>query len=205
MRAISSSDASLSTSSPRRTPQWPCEVYSQRQTSVRSSSSGKRARSARSACWTIPSSIQAPEPSSSFSSGMPKRMHRLHAEAARAPRTRGRPTVDGVPREPGQALVRQRCGRDEERHDEVVERERRLADEVAQRAGAAQPPQAGDGERAHGRRVRAAGGSADSSSTSTGTGPPPARARTRSARRRTPRSRGRPRAAAARSARPASP
>ena len=42
-------------------------------TAVRSSSSGKRGRSARSACWTMPSSIHAPEPSSSFASGIPNR------------------------------------------------------------------------------------------------------------------------------------
>ena len=53
------------------TPQWPCEVYSHRQTSVIRRSSGWRARRARSASWTMPSSSYAPEPSSSFSSGMP--------------------------------------------------------------------------------------------------------------------------------------
>ena len=39
--------------------------------------------------------------------------------------------VDRVPREGRQTLVRQRLRRDEERQHEVVERERRLADEVA--------------------------------------------------------------------------
>src|SRR5438034_1492882 len=72
VRASSSSVASLSTAPSRTSPQWPCEVYSQRQTSVSSSSSGKDARSPRSACWTIPSSSQAPEPSSSLDSGIPK-------------------------------------------------------------------------------------------------------------------------------------
>src|SRR5438094_311491 len=72
VRASSSREASLSISSPRRTPQWPCDVYSQRQTSVASTSSGKPARSSRSARWTIPSSSYAPEPPSSFSSGIPK-------------------------------------------------------------------------------------------------------------------------------------
>src|SRR6185437_6743298 len=74
VRASSSSEASLSTSPPRSTPQWPCAVYSQRQTSVSSSSSGNRGRRARSACWTMPSAIHAPEPSSSFSSGIPNRI-----------------------------------------------------------------------------------------------------------------------------------
>jgi hypothetical protein len=54
------------------TPQCPCAVYSQRQTSVISTSSGKRGRKARSACWTMPSSSQAPVATSSFSAGMPK-------------------------------------------------------------------------------------------------------------------------------------
>ena len=78
--------------------------------------------------------------------------------------------LDGVALQRRQPLVRERGGRDEERHHEVVERDRRLADEVAQRAGATQAAQAGGGERAHGRRVR--GGSTSTSSTSTGTGVP---------------------------------
>src|SRR4051812_41007331 len=72
VRASSSSDWSLCTSPSTRTPQCPCEVYSHRQTSVSSTSSGKRGRSARSACWTTPSSSQAPVACSSFSSGTPK-------------------------------------------------------------------------------------------------------------------------------------
>src|SRR5436305_1392653 len=74
VRARISSVASLSTSSSRRTPQCPCDVYSQRQTSVSRSSSGKRPRSSRRARCTTPSSAQAPEPSASLSSGMPNRM-----------------------------------------------------------------------------------------------------------------------------------
>src|SRR6266540_7385154 len=74
VRAISSSDSSFRISPSRTTPQWPCEVYSQRQTSVRRSSSGYLGLSSRSARWTIPSSSQAPEPSSSFASGIPKRI-----------------------------------------------------------------------------------------------------------------------------------
>src|SRR5919201_2044019 len=72
VRASSSSVASLSTSSPSRTLQWPCDVYSHMQTSVTRTRSGKRARSARRARWTMPSSSYAPDPSSSFSSGIPK-------------------------------------------------------------------------------------------------------------------------------------
>ena len=155
VRAISSSDASLSTSPSRpTTPQWPCEVYSHRHTSVISSSSGKRGRNARSACCTIPSSIHAPEPSSSFDSGQPEEDHRRHAEAHEL-FALVHDRVDGVPRQSRQPLVRQRLGRDEERHHEVVDGERRLAHEIAQRAGSAQAAQTGDGERAHGcSRVR---------------------------------------------------
>ena len=143
----------MSISSPRRTPQWPCAVYSQRQTSVSRSSSGKRARSARSACWTIPSAIQAPEPSSSFSSGMPKRITALTPARSSSSHSRTRP-VDGQARHRRQRLVAERLGRDEERHHEVVERELGLADEVAQGAGAAQAAEPGCRERAHARRVR---------------------------------------------------
>ena len=74
VRASSSSVASLSTSPSAITPQWPWDVYSHRQTSVSSSSSGNRGLSARSACCTMPSSSHAPEPSSSFSSGTPNRI-----------------------------------------------------------------------------------------------------------------------------------
>src|SRR5438067_3826919 len=74
VRESSSRLRSLSTSPSTTTPQWPCDVYSQRQTSVSTTSSGKRGRSARSACWTMPSSSQAPVASSSFSTGTPKSM-----------------------------------------------------------------------------------------------------------------------------------
>ena len=161
VRASSSSDASLSTSSPRSTPQWPWAVYSQRQTSVSRSSSGKRGRSARSACWTIPSAIQAPEPSSSFSSGMPNRITAL--TPARSSSSHSRTTPSTVWRDiAGSALVAERLGRDEERHHEIVERERRLAHEIAQRARPAQPAEPGDRERAHRRKGTAIGATAGS-------------------------------------------
>ena len=63
--------------------------------------------------------------------------------------------VDRVAAESGQALVRERLGRDEERHHEVVDRQRRLAREVAQRARPPQAPQACRGK-AHGRNGRTA-------------------------------------------------
>src|SRR6266853_222445 len=74
VRASSSRLWSLCTSPSTSTPQCPCDVYSQRQTSVMSTSSGKRGRSTRSARCTIPSSSQAPVACSSFSSGSPKRI-----------------------------------------------------------------------------------------------------------------------------------
>ena len=69
----------------RRRRQYPCEVYSHRQTSVISTSSGKRARRPDARC-TIPSSSHAPVACSSFSFGITERDHRLHAEPGRAPR-----------------------------------------------------------------------------------------------------------------------
>jgi hypothetical protein len=83
VRASRSSVASLSTSPSTITPQWPCSVYSQRQTSVSSTSSGKRGRSSRRARWITPSSSHAPEPSSSFSSGMPNSITARTPAAAR--------------------------------------------------------------------------------------------------------------------------
>ncbi len=74
VRASSGSVASLSTDASRITPQWPCEVYSQRQTSatMASSSPPERRSSAMARC-TMPSSVHAPEPSASFVSGSPNR------------------------------------------------------------------------------------------------------------------------------------
>ena len=56
VRASNSSVASLSTSPSTTTPQWPWLVYSQRQTSVITASSGAASLSARTARCTIPSS-----------------------------------------------------------------------------------------------------------------------------------------------------
>ena len=53
-----------------------------------------------------------------------------------------------------QLLVRERLGSDEERHDELVEREPGLAHEPAQGSRTAEAPQPGDRERAHARMVR---------------------------------------------------
>jgi hypothetical protein len=68
----SSSVMSLSTApSDRTTPQWPCDMYSHRQTSVMTTSSGSASLIARVASCTTPSSSYAPEACSSLCAGMP--------------------------------------------------------------------------------------------------------------------------------------
>ena len=54
-------------------PQWPCEVYSHRQTSamITSDSAWEDSLIARKPRWTMPSAAHAPLPRSSFSSGIP--------------------------------------------------------------------------------------------------------------------------------------
>jgi hypothetical protein len=74
VRAMSSIEASFATSPFSITPQCPCEVYSQRHTSVTSTRSGYRSRSERNARWTMPSAAYAPVPSSSLASGIPNRI-----------------------------------------------------------------------------------------------------------------------------------
>ena len=123
VRAISSSDASLSTSSPRSTPQWPCAVYSQRQTSVKSRSSGNRGRSERRARCTIPSSSHAPEPSSSFDSGIPNRITAPTPSRTSSSTSRSRSATEKRA-ERGQRVVRLRVRPDEQRLDELLEVER---------------------------------------------------------------------------------
>ena len=70
--ASSSSEMSLSTSPSRTKPQWPCDVYSQRQTSVMTVRPGCASFTARTASWTTPSESYAPDPTSSLADGMPK-------------------------------------------------------------------------------------------------------------------------------------
>ena len=154
VRASSSSVASLSTWSPSSTPQWPCEVYSQRQTSVSSTSAGLASRSARSARWMTPSSSQAPEPSASFSSGIPNRITAFTPSASRLVGLGGQ-VVDREAAERGQLGVRLGRRPDEERQDEVVEVEPRLAHERPQAVAAAEPAQTRDRERAHTNNLRA--------------------------------------------------
>ncbi len=62
--------------------------------------------------------------------------------------------VDGEAAQRRQQLVPLRLRRNEERHHELVEVEPRLADEVAQRTGAAEPPEPSHRKGAHARTVR---------------------------------------------------
>ena len=55
-------------------PQWPCDMYSQRQTSPIRRRPGTSRLMARAACCTMPFSAQAPVATSSFLSGRPKRI-----------------------------------------------------------------------------------------------------------------------------------
>ena len=92
---------------------------------------------------------------------------RRRGSRARTPRRASSSTsrnepLDVVARHPRQLLVRERLGRDEERHHELVEREPRLAHEPAQRRRAAKAAEPGDREGAHARdgtprRAQAAG------------------------------------------------
>ena len=86
---MSSRVASLSTSPFLRMPQWPCVVYSQKQRSATTRTSGRASLSARNACCTMPVDAQAWLPAASFRAGIPKRSNeriplRLRAEASRS-------------------------------------------------------------------------------------------------------------------------
>ena len=154
VRASSSSEASLSISSPRRTPQWPCAVYSQRQTSVSRSSSGKRGPQRAERLLDDPVGDPGARALVVLLLRDPEEDHGLDAGAEQLLALAHGP-VDREARHRRQRVVAERLGRDEERQHEVVERERRLADEVAQRARATQAAEPRGRERAHARRVRA--------------------------------------------------
>ena len=147
--------ASLSTLPSARTgPQWPWSVYSQRQVSAISTRSGFASRRRRSVSWTMPSSIQAPEPSASFDAGRPNRI------------TPPMPSV-GVAGDVGGRLVRRDAvhagerrdrapdaapGLDEDRRHELARMDPRLADEGPEGGRAAGPAKAMGG--IDGRRGR---------------------------------------------------
>ena len=142
---------SISSPSPM-TPQCPCEVYSQRQTSVMRTRSSRdlaapAARAARLRRRPRRRSPRRPSPS-----GMPKRITALDAEPCQLVGLAAE-RLDGVPGEPRQVRVRKRFRPDEQRHDEVVEVEPRFADEVAQPTRPAKPPQPRDRKGAHDRSL----------------------------------------------------
>src|SRR6266480_535666 len=125
-------DASLSTSPSCTTPQCPWSVYSHRQASPITSSSGAARFTARAACCTIPCSSYAPEPARLL--GI---LHELVHRGLKDTRQRG-----DFP--PHALAVAHEQGPYELRGDEV-----RLLHEAAQRGRAAQPTHAADRELAH--------------------------------------------------------
>ena len=151
VRASTSSDGSFAISPSTRIPQWPCDVYSQRHTSVISTSSGKRGRSARSARCTIPFSVPRAGRLVVLLLRDPEEDHRLHAEPNEV-LDLAHDAVDVEPRHPRQRVVPQRLRRDEQRHHERLEIEPRLAHEPAQRSRAAEPPEPDIGEAGHARK-----------------------------------------------------
>ena len=74
-RVSNSSERSLSMNPGRSSgpgmPQWPWLVYSHRQVSAIRTSDGTARRTARRACWTMPSCAHAPVPSQSLLGGKP--------------------------------------------------------------------------------------------------------------------------------------
>ena len=150
VRASSSSVSSFATSPSRITPQWPCDVYSQRQTSVTSD----ELRDARRAARAAPAGRSRPRPRRpSPRRPSPRGCRRgsppCTPSAASSPASATRSSTEK--RRDRRAAPRSRTvdGPDEERHHEVVEVEPRLAHERAQRVGAAQPAEPRGGEGAH--------------------------------------------------------
>ena len=83
----------------------------------------------------------------------PEQQQCFHTEAAQLVRLAD-DAVDGVARKTRQLVVGERLRAHEQRHDEVVEREARLAHEPAQPGRPPKPPQPRDGKRAHGVQTR---------------------------------------------------
>ena len=123
-------------------------------------SPGTSPRSARSACWTIPSASQAPEPSSSFSSGTPNRSTALH-DPSRWSSAHSRTTSStercAIPSSPVDRPHDSFARAGEERHHDVVEGEMRLAHERAQAVGAPQAAQSCRGKHRHAPKVMPSG------------------------------------------------
>ena len=125
---------SLSTSPSRTIPQWPCDVYSHRQTSVITTSSGWASFSARTAIWTTPSGSYAPDPASSLDAGIPNRITRPDAHGPElgglADELRDREALDA--RHRGHLVADPLAAHDEQGLHQVVGREIRLAHQLAQ-------------------------------------------------------------------------
>ena len=151
-RASSGRVASLSTDEPRRTPQWPWEVYSHRHTSAMIASSSPAARrSSPMAVCTMPSSIQAPEPSAVLGLRQAEEQHRPHA-GLEQPLGFPRQLVDAEPmlaRHRADLLADAGARAHEEGRHEHGAMQARLAHQAAQGRRAAQAPAAegwaGDG------------------------------------------------------------
>ena len=110
VRASSSSVASLSTSGRRigpgsKTPQWPWLVYSQRQTSAITSSSGCAARIARVASWTTPSVVPGAAALVVLLGGDAEQQHGGNPERGDLARPRRRPAASGSRAMPGIASI----------------------------------------------------------------------------------------------------
>ncbi len=175
-----------------------------------------RARSARSARWTMPSSSQAPEPSSSFSSGIPNRITADDPERRAARPTSRDEVVDREAAQRRQRLVRAassgptKSGIDEVGRGRAASRGRARAARRCGAGGAAAWP-----ERCSRRQVTRFGGlvgAATGCDAARRRPPPPRALRPRRPRLerdplagRTPRSRDTRRAAAARRRCPGSP
>ena len=145
--AVSTSRAtvgSLTTCSPSRMPQWPCEVYSHRHTSVSTSKPGTPRLIARTAVCTGARGSDDFEPIASLCSGRPKSrtpaMPSCFAAAASCTASSTdswkMPGIEPIGPPDVVALAH------EERVDEAVRRQPRLANQRPNRFGGPQAPRA---------------------------------------------------------------
>ena len=141
-RASSSTVASLTISSPARTPQWPCDVYSHRHTSVTTSSPGTSRLRARTAACTGASGSAGRRADGVLVVGQPEQQHSRHAVGLGgggfAHGLVDRELVDAGHRRHLAPLPF--AAAHEQRIDEHVGRQPRLANERADGGRAAQAP-----------------------------------------------------------------
>ena len=153
--------ASLSTAPSRSTPQWPWLVYSQQQTSVRSSRSGCRARIRRSARWTMPSSAKFSRADLVLGRRQAEQQHRRDAERPDPVHLAIERFVDRQVADAGhRADLALDPGTvdDEDRLDEVGGVELMLAHEPPEGVGAPPAPRTMDRGGGHGGKTRGADG-----------------------------------------------